>query len=131
MIGIDTNVLLRLLLDDDPSQNARIDALMAAHATAPGSVMICDVVLAEAVWTLRTVYEQPKPALIVAIKGLLAQPAFAFEDRGALEQAVSDFAGSGAGFSDCLIAARQLALGCEFSATFDKKMRALPGIRLI
>lgn len=131
MIGIDTNVLLRLLLDDDPSQNSRIDALMAAHARVPGSVLISDVVLAETVWTLRTVYEQPKSALLAAVSGLLAQAAFAFEHRGVIERAVADFRGSSAGFSDCLIAAKHAALGCAFSATFDKKMRALPGMKLL
>lgn len=131
MIGIDTNLVLRLLLDDDPTQNPKIDALMAAHALAPGSVLISDVVLAEALWTLRTVYEQSKPALIAAVGSLLAQPAFAFEDRGAVEQAALSFRGSNAGFSDCLIAAKHAALGCTFSATFDRKMRALPGVKLL
>lgn len=131
MIGIDTNVLLRLLLDDDPSQNAKVDALMAAHARAPGSVLISDVVLAETVWTLRTVYEQPKSTLISAVNSLLAQAAFAFEHRSAVERAVTDFRGSNAGFSDCLIAAKHAALGCALSATFDRKMRALAGVKLL
>lgn len=131
MIGIDTNLLLRLLLDDDPAQNAKIDALMDRHATLPDSVMLADVVLAEAIWTLRTVYEQPKSALVAALKKLLAQPAFAFENRPALEQAIASFSSTNAGFSDCLIAAKLTALGCDFSATFDKKMRALPGIKVL
>lgn len=131
MIGIDTNVLLRLLLDDDPAQNASIDAVMAAHARQPGSVLISDVVLAETVWTLRSVYAQPKSALIAAISGLLAQAAFAFEHRDAVERAVAAFRGSNAGFSDCLIAAKHESLGCAFSATFDKKMRGLSGVKLL
>lgn len=130
MIGIDTNLLLRLLFDDDPAQNAKIDALMSAHATRLASVMLTDVVLAETFWTLRTVYRQPKSALVGAIQSLLAQPAFAFENRVAVEQAVATFSDSNAGFSDCLIAAKLMVLGCNFTATFDKKMHALPGVKV-
>lgn len=131
MIGIDTNLLLRLLLDDDPSQRAKIDTLMNAHASLPGSIMLADVVLVETVWTLQSVYAQPKSALVLAIKGLLAQPAFAFENRLAMEQASTNFVSTSAGFSDCLIAAKLSALGCDFTATFDKKMRTLPGVTVL
>ena len=108
------------------------DALVLAAGTR-FAVKIVDgkLLLTEALWTLRAVYKQPKPALIAAIEGLLGQLAFTFEDRAALAQALANFGGSGAGFSDCLIAARQQALGCEFSATFDRKMRALPGAKLL
>jgi predicted nucleic-acid-binding protein len=49
MIGIDTNILLRLWLDDDPAQNKRIDALLGEHGSTPGSLLVTDVVLAEAI----------------------------------------------------------------------------------
>ena len=52
MIGLDTNILLRLWLDDDPAQSRRVDALLAEHAQAPGSLLVTDVVLAKAMWTL-------------------------------------------------------------------------------
>ena len=52
MIGIDTHNLLRLWLNDDPAQNRRIGALLAEHGGAPGSLLVTDVVLAEAVWTI-------------------------------------------------------------------------------
>lgn len=104
---------------------------MADYATAPGSVMLCDVVLAEALWTLRAAYKQPKPALIAALKSLLGEPAFAFENRDALQQALASFGGGNIGFSDGLIAAKLAALGCEFAATFDKKMRAVAGVKLL
>ena len=48
MIGIDTNVLVRLLLDDDPAQSARIDTWLASLPATVGQVHIADVVLAEA-----------------------------------------------------------------------------------
>lgn len=131
MIGIDTNILLRLWLNDAPAQNKRIDALLAEHGSTPGSLLVSDVVLAEAMWTLRSAYEQDKPAQLIAMHSLLDEAAFAFEDRGVVERAVGMFEQSSCGFADCLIAARHHRLGCEFTATFDRAMRKLPGIKVL
>ncbi len=131
MIGIDTNVLLRLLLDDEPAQAERVDALLAAHSAAAGSVHVADVVLAETMWTLVAVFEQPKAALVKALSSLLREPVFAFENRNAVAAALAVFERATCGFSDCLIVAKNQALGCEFTATFDKRMRRLEGVRLL
>jgi predicted nucleic-acid-binding protein len=131
MIGIDARILLRLWLDDAPAYNERIDALLAAHAGALGSVLVTDVVLAEALWALRSAYAQDRAAQSAAVRSLLEETAFAFEDRDAIEQAVALFEQSACGFSDCLVAARHGRLGCEFTATFDPAMRGLPGVRLL
>lgn len=122
---------MRLWLNDDPAQNKRIDTLLAGHGGTPGSLLVTDVVLAEAVWTLRSAYEQDKAAQLVAVRSLLAETAFAFESREAVVQAVSLFEQSACGFSDCLIAARHAQLGCDFTATLDRRMRKLPGVKVI
>ena len=131
MIGIDTNILLRLLLDDDRAQGARIETLFGAHVQASGSALIADVVLAEAVWTLGSVYKQPKAALLTALRALLAEPAYAFESRAAVESAVRHYATSRAGFADCLIVAKNSLAGCEFTASFDRFLRAAPQARML
>jgi len=131
MIGIDTNILLRLWLNDDPAQNKRIDALLAEHGSAPGSLLVTDVVLAEAVWTLGSAYEQDKAAQLTAVRSLLDEAAFAFENRDAVVRAAALFEHSACGFSDCLVAARHAQLGCTFTATFDRRMRKLPGVKVI
>ena len=131
MIGIDTNILLRLWLNDDPAQNKRIDALLAEHGSTPGSLLVTDVVLAEAVWTLRSAFEQGKAAQLIAVRSLLEETAFAFEDREAVGQALALFGEGLCGFSDCLVVARHARQGCDFTATFDRGMRKLPGVRLL
>ncbi len=131
MIGIDTNILLRLLLDDDSAQGARIETLFAAHVQSPGSALIADVVLAEAVWTLGSVYKQPKAALMTALRALLDEPAYAFESRAAVESAVQLHATSRAGFADCLIVAKNSLAGCEFTASFDRSLRAVPQAKVL
>ena len=130
MIGLDTNILLRLWLNDDPAQNERIDGLLSGHGSVPGSLLVSDVVLAEAVWTLRSAYQQDTAAQSLALRSLLDEPAFAFEDREAVTLAVSLFEQHSCGFPDCLVAAKHDRLGCRFTATFDRRMRNLPGVRV-
>ncbi|MEN9316834.1 MAG: hypothetical protein RJA99_4305 [Pseudomonadota bacterium] len=131
MIGLDTSVLLRLWLNDDPAQNRRIDRLLAEHGGTPGALLVTDVVLAEAVWTLRSAYRQDKASQLIAVRSLLDEPAFAFEDRETVVMAVGMFEQAACGFSDCLVVARNARLGSAFTATFDRRMRKLPGVRIV
>lgn len=131
MIGLDTNILLRLWLNDDSAQNRRIDKLLSEHGNMPGSLLVTDVVLAEAVWTLRSAYQQDKSAQLLAVRSLLHETAFTFEDREAVAIAVSLFEAASCEFSDCLVAAKHARLGCEFMATFDRRMRKLPGVQAL
>ena len=131
MIGIDTNILLRLWLNDDPAQNKRLDVLLAAHGGMPGSLLVTDVVLVEAVWTLKSAFEQDKYAQSIAISSLLEEAAFAFEDREAVAAALTLFESGSCGFADCLVVAKHARQGCDFTATFDRGMRKLPGVRVL
>lgn len=131
MIGIDTNILLRLWLNDDTAQNKRIDALLTEHGGMPGSLLVTDVVLVEAVWTLKSAFEQDKHAQLIAVRSLLEETAFAFEDREAVAGALSLFESSSCGFADCLVVAKHARQGCDFTATFDRGMRKLPRVRVL
>lgn len=131
MIGIDTNILLRLWLNDDPVQNKRIDQLLAEHGGLPGSLLVTDVVLIEAVWTLKSAFEQDKHSQLIAVRSLLEETAFAFEEREAVAAALSLFEAGSCGFADCLVVAKHARQGCDFTATFDRGMRKLPGVKLL
>ncbi len=131
MIGIDTNILLRLWLNDAPAQNKRIDALLAEHGGTPGSLLVTDVVLAEALWTLRSAYQRDKASQVLAVRSLIDETAFAFEDRDGVAMALDMFERNACGFSDCLVAAKHRRLGCSFTATFDRAMRKLPAVKLL
>ena len=131
MIGIDTNILLRLWLNDGPAQSKRIDRLLAEHGGLPGSLLVTDVVLVEAVWTLKSAFEQDKHAQLIAVRSLLEETAFAFEDRGAIAAALTLFESGSCGFADCLVVAKHARQGCDFTATFDRGMRKLPGVKVL
>ena len=98
MIGLDTDVVLRLLLNDDLAQNGRVDE----HGQTAGALLVSDVVLAEVFRTLRSAYAQDKKALLLALHGLLDEPSIAFESRDAVQSAVEQFAHSKCEFVDCL-----------------------------
>lgn len=129
MIGIDTNILLRLWLNDDPAQNKRIDALLASHDGMPGSLLVMDVVLVEAVRTLKSAFEQDKNARLIAVRSLLEETAF--EDREAVAAALSLFEANTCGFADCLVVTKNAQHSCDFTATLDRGTRKLPGVKVL
>jgi predicted nucleic-acid-binding protein len=129
MIGIPP--LLRLWLNDDPAQSRRIDQLLAEHGGLPGSLLVTDVVLVEAVWTLKSAFEQDKHAQLIAVRSLLEETAFAFEDREAVAASLTLFESGLCGFADCLVVAKHARQGCDFTATLDRGMRKLPGVKVL
>ncbi len=112
-------------------QNKRLDALLTEHGSTPGSLLVTDGVLVEAVWTLRSAFDQGKHAQSIAVRSLMEETAFAFEDREAVARALALFEAGSCGIADCLVVAKQARLGCDFTATFDRGMRKLPGVRVL
>lgn len=131
MIALDTNVLLRLLMRDDPAQTGKAQRAIEAAEAAGDDVLVNDLVLAETIWTLGSHYGADKAALLRSLRGLLDTASFAFENRSVLVEAVGRFENSPADFPDCLIAAKNVALGAQPTLTFDRAMRALPAVRVL
>ena len=139
MIAADTSVLLRYLLHDDEAQTARANAVFDAAET----VLITDVVLAEAVWTLSgRKYRLAKCELVAVLERLFSEPNIRFEDDQVVWRALqayrniapADEPGSakGAGFADALIVFKALRAASDAGETlngvytFDTAMRRLP-----
>ena len=131
MIGLDTNVLIRLLTADEPVQLKAASRLLAAHDGEPGAFFINDMVLVELVWVLGRLYGFAPAEALTAIASLLDSDAFAFEDRDRLSHALGLCQAQGCDYADTMIALKNAAAGCEHTATFDKAMRGLPGVRLL
>lgn len=139
MIAIDTNVLLRYLLDDDPEQSPRASALLAEER----EILITDVVLAETLWTLRgKKYSLERSALVTVVEALLEESDFRFENVQVVWMALHDYRGgddgttAGADFADALIlnvaplAARDLDRPFDGLYTFDVKAQRMPGTKV-
>jgi len=128
MIGLDTNVLVRLLTRDDEKQAGKARDLLERHANEDGQLFVSDIVLAELVWILDRAYGLDKAAIATAIKALADNATLGFESREVLRDAQALYADSKAGFADCLIHAKARAAGCETLASFDKALRGPPGV---
>ncbi len=124
MIAIDTNVLVRVLVDE-PSQPVQVTAARALVSDA-GEVFVPFVVLVEMVWVLETAYSLPKSDVVRALEHVLSNAAFTAEQEELCNAALRQFREASADFSDCLILA-----GCQSRElplhTFDKRLAKLPG----
>lgn len=131
MIGLDTNVIARLLTNDDPEQTARARRAIATVEKAGEPILLDDVVLAETAWAMRTRYRARRAQIAAMARSLIETPAFVFENRDAVERALALYLGSTADYSDCLIVAKNEALGARSTWSFDEDFRVLPATRLL
>ena len=115
MRAVDTNVLVRLIVDDDPAQ---ADAAQRAMASEP--VFVPKTVVLELEWVLRSVYELSPTTIATAIEGLLSAADVSVEDATAIRRAVGWFK-DGLDLADAL----HLASSSHADAfvTFDAAMR--------
>lgn len=130
MTGLDTNVLVRFLVQDDVAQAKATHDLMATFTEAePG--FICREVLVELVWVLERAYALPRRDIALALDGLMEARELVIEtaDRAAI--AVDRYRKGGPGFADQMIALAGQGAGCHVTVTFDRKAAGLPGMSLL
>ena len=127
MLGIDTNVLVRFLVQDDEGQFEKARKLFKREVAAGRKVFINQLVLMETEWILRSRYTVPKIQIIEAISGLLEAVDVQIEDEPVIEEALFNWKETTADFADCLIGAKNRRMGCRVTATFDNKASKLPG----
>lgn len=140
MISVDTNVLLRRILDDDPEQSAHARRLFEREQ----EILVSDVVLAELVWVLQGKrYRLDGPAIREVVVGLLEDRRIVFEDQAAIWAALGQVAKASSGeaasqgpdFADALIVSKGAAtaarLGRPYGGTFtfDEAALALDGMK--
>jgi predicted nucleic-acid-binding protein len=127
MLGLDTNVVVRLIVSDDAEQTRRARKLVEQALSRDEPVVVSLLVLLEAEWVLRSRYGFNREALLSIFRALLEARELSFEDEPAMEEALFRWKDSACGFSDCLIAAHNRQMGCRATATFDGKSARLPG----
>jgi predicted nucleic-acid-binding protein len=131
VIGIDTNVLVRYLTDDEPEMVDRAERLLERECSPdePGFVNV--VVLCEVVWVLRRRYRIARDQIAAAVEALLRAPLIAVEHGELAELALEDYRAGRADFTDALIGLINRRAGCEATATFDRKAAQLDSFRLL
>ena len=116
MRGLDTNVLLRLLVADDAGQVARARAWLRAQPQDE-RFLINRIVLCELVWTLRRAYRFDREQIAEVVDRVLRSYAVDVEDEQSVEFALYLYRISSADFSDCLLGVTNGILGCTRTAT--------------
>lgn len=120
MIGLDTNVLVRYLTQDDPVQSAQVNTVIEQLSTEkPGA--ISHIVLCELVWVLSRAYQYSREQVAEVIHAVLTCQEFQTERVDMAELAFLDYQQGNADFSDYLLARRHQQMGAEYTVTFDRK----------
>lgn len=131
MQAIDTNLLVRLFVADDAAQAQKVRALFDAGAGEDGALWVADIVLVELVWALDRVYARPRAQIAAALEALAGNATVRLESAVAVPEAIALFAQGPADFADCLLAVKAIRAGCDSLRSFDRKMRTLPGVKLL
>lgn len=130
MIGLDTNVLVRYISQDDPAQYSKAVALISSLTPEePGFVPIPSVV--ELVWVLSRAYQADRIFIIHVLEELLRAKEIVIEQSSLMWQALHLYKSSKADFADCLIERSCQAAGCRHTVTFDTTAAKTAGMQLI
>lgn len=130
MIGLDTNVLVRYIMQDDPRQSPQASRLVESlSAEVPGFVTLVSIV--ELVWVLGSCYELQRAQIGDMIEGLLRTQEIVLERAETIWKAARLYRGSSADFTDCLIERSAAAAGCTRTMTFDRLAAKNCGMALI
>ena len=120
MIGLDTNVLIRYIVQDDEEQTLAATRLIESRCTEQSTGFVSIVVLIELVWILAAAYGYSKNLVVAVVSQILRTTEFTVEDGDVVWQALREFETGNADFADCLIGHRNHSSGCSTSYTFDR-----------
>lgn len=126
MTGIDTNVLVRYLVQDDPEQARKATRFITNGCSSEDPGLINRIVLCELVWVLETAYGYPRAEVALALEKILRTTQFEIENQQEAWLSFREYQG-GSDFADAFIAAVNRQFGCDGTVTFDRKAGRRPG----
>ncbi|MCP4992507.1 MAG: type II toxin-antitoxin system VapC family toxin [Gammaproteobacteria bacterium] len=121
MKALDTNVLVRFLVKDDPLQAAQVHHLLKQHEARNEMLYIPLIVIMELIWVLQAAYQVNREEIVGAINDLMSMPLLEFEQQSAVRAFVQSAKETTYDLSDLLIALSARQGGCESTLTFDNK----------
>jgi predicted nucleic-acid-binding protein len=127
VIAVDTNVLVRFLVEDDPEQMARAKALLQKFIESDTPCYVSDIVLCELVWVLERSYKIKKQEIGSTLSRLLRARHLTFSSADRLSRALESYGSGPGGFADYLIREHARDIGCSAVATFDGDLLSEPG----
>lgn len=121
MKAVDTNVLVRFLVNDDRAQAEQVRTLFVAAEQLRESYFVPLLVVLETIWVLESAYQVQRDALIDALSDLLLMPVLQFEQREVVRTMLAHAKHNSMDLPDMLIAQSACEQGCDAVLTFDKK----------
>jgi predicted nucleic-acid-binding protein len=131
VIGLDTNVLVRYLAQDDPVQSRQATELIERQLTAEDPGFVSTVAIVETAWVLDRAYGLADDEIAAAIERTLQADVLVVENEQEVFTAVIMLKQGRGSFADALIAALGVKAGCSKSLTFDRKALRVPGFELV
>ena len=130
MIGLDTNILVRYLVKDDPIQTpVAINLVRSLSVEEPGFLSL--VVVSELIWVLRITYRYRNNEIANVVEALLQSRELIVEQEELVADALRGFVTGSADFADYLIERAGHLAGCNHTFTFDKRAAGFAGMRLL
>lgn len=131
MTGLDTNVLVRFLVQDDPDQARTALSFLHENCTRDDPGFINRIVLCELAWVLKSTFRCTREEVARAIEGLASMAEVRIEDIEETWQALAVYRSGEADFADALLAVTNRTRGCEATVTFDRRAGSIAGMRLL
>lgn len=131
MIALDTNVLVRYLVQDDPKQARVATRFIEQNCTDEKPCFIGQIVLCELAWVLESAYNQNREQVAYVIEELLQVGQLEVQQPEVVWRALNDYKNSNAYFPDHVLARVNQSAGCECTVTFDIKASKQPAFKLL
>ena len=131
MIGLDTNIVLRYLLQDDPKQARQANQIIDRQLSAQNPGFISLVTVLEIAWVLRSLLKQTPSQIATHVEHLLAADSLEVQNEQQVFEAAFALKRGTGEFEDALIGALNDWAGCSSTLTFDRKAARLPHFKVI
>lgn len=131
MIGLDTNLLVRFIMQDDPIQSRQVQHMIERRLTEHNPGFISLAAILETTWVLESTYKQSRQKIAEAIHRILQVETFVIQNEQEVYTAMIALKAGLGSFGDALIAALGTWSGCTSTLTFDRKASRLRGFELI
>lgn len=123
MIGLDTNVLVRYVMQDDAAQARVASAAIESAAGRGERLRLTAITLCELVWVLESAYHQPRADVARALEQIVRTADFNLEHVDHVRGAIERYRSTPADFADALVGLINEAAGCEHTLTFDRSLK--------
>lgn len=130
MTGLDTNILIRYITQDDPVQSGKATHIIEHKLSTANPGFVSVVTMAEAVWVLDRAYNFTDRQIAAAIERMLQVEVLVVENEQEVFRAMVALKQGRGRFADALIAELGARAGCTHTLTFDKKALRLPSLKL-